>query len=162
MKKIIIGLFASLFLLTSCKDREADLNLSVSKWNSTLSKMEAVYNIESRIEKPADYVVIKGRATEAKEYIANSIEEYAAMDLEEDAKPMRDALISYMRGSDATLDVFLEMSAKADSLTKNDVQAYYTKLEELSMELNHDAIKLKDAQREFAKAHHIRNYIIED
>lgn len=162
MKKIIIGLFAGLFLLTSCKNREADLNLSVSKWNSTISKMEAVYNIESRIEKPSDFVVIKGRATEAKEYIANSIEEYLAMDLEEDVKPMRDALISYMRGSDATLDVYLEMSAKADSLTNSDMQHYYTRLEELSMELNHDAIKLKDLQREFAKEHHIRNYIIED
>lgn len=138
------------------------LSQNVSQWNSLIQHIETVKNIENQISTLDRYSLLKSRVSEAKGYIKTSTKELNDLAKDKDEKEMYDALLNCMTTYDSILDIYTDFALKseANTLTTEDVEMGYSKIEPLFEEFDKQSELLQKALRDYARSNGITNYII--
>ncbi len=164
MKKYLFltTILFSLLSLVSCKDKSQALSKNASKWNSLMQHVNTVGSVEKQINDLGGYAMLKSRASEAKNYIKNSEDDINNIPKDEDEKAMYNALLDCMKIYDSILDIYLDFATKSEAgtLTENDVEVGYAKIETLYEQFDVKSDLFKDALRKYAKSNGITNYRI--
>ncbi|MGL4585437.1 MAG: hypothetical protein ACRCVU_20975, partial [Flavobacterium sp.] len=91
-----------------------------------------------------------------------SKQQYQDLKVEEDVIPMRDALLEYMALSEEELGYYAKMAeeSKNEQLTEDKLEVYYMAIDSINAKKDLVEEMLAEAQKEFAKKHHITSYAL--